>query len=282
MSELDDELDDPGLRVAVRRAMGRESAPPALQHRIEGLLATAGAAGNGAAAEESAAPRSSRFRIAPRIAPGAPWKLVAAAAMVLLAVGYMVMEIRSEFFPPRPPMRVASVASFPATFAQELVQAHDNCGKLADHHLVKGDDPKAVAAKLSAEEGIAVFADAIGDGWTFRGAGMCTIGQKKAAHLMFVRGGGGAAGGESVSIFSLSPPSACTAGGGTSFEQELDRHALVGFVHEQTFYAIVGTKTGGEMTPAQLQPVVTMVRKCQGAGQCTGGRGVQSAVAMAR
>lgn len=275
MTEADDQFDDPALRSAVARAAGREAAPPELRRKVEALFAgaatAAAATGAGATAKASAgstSPTTSDTAASRPAAPArdrfgadAPFKLIAAAAMVLLAVGLMVVQIRSEFFPPLPQRAAADSASFPATLGQMLVRSHDQCGKLADHHLVPGDDFAALRVSLAAQGGVSVFADAIGDGWTFKGAGLCRVDQHKTAHLLFARGG------EVISVFSLPPPPLCSSGGAT-YEELRDHHALAGFVHGGALYCVVGSRASGDMAQSQLQPVVAKVRLAMGAGSC--------------
>src|SRR4051812_1230953 len=91
-----DELDDAVLKRAVRRACGRQTAPPALRQRIEALFgagtagALAGAAGAGSAhaarAAATAADSSPSRWSLPTYAGSSPWKTLAAPAACLIAL----------------------------------------------------------------------------------------------------------------------------------------------------------------------------------------------------
>jgi hypothetical protein len=147
-------------------------------------------------------------------------------------------------------------ASFPVSFSAAIVSTHDNCAKLGDHHFVPGNDPTALKDQLSKAEGIVVSAIHPGDGWQFKGAGLCTVEQTKAAHLLFVRGP------ESISIFSLPAPPSCHE---SAYSEVVSKHPVIGFTSQGALYCVVGSASQGELTPAELEPVVSKVRASVGA-----------------
>src|SRR5829696_8572325 len=142
MNEHDEsEFDDPGLKAAVGRTLGGEAAPPMLRARVKALMAAEAAAVTGAAAadEAAASPASAPAPARPRgrlVIDRGFWRIAAAAACVLLAVGFMAYQYQREFgF--RPAVVAApttSVTSIPASLVLEIVRTHDNCAKLPDHH----------------------------------------------------------------------------------------------------------------------------------------------------
>jgi hypothetical protein len=264
MSDDPSEFDDPGLKEALQRGFAGERAPAALRMKV-----TAGMAADAIASEpipaDPARPGRGTARASRRgwrIELGASgWRAAAAAAVVLLAVGYAVMQIRAEFFPERPIAMPTTSRTIPASFVLTVVRAHDNCAKLPDHHLVPGDDPDQLAGKLSQAEGVQVFAASLGDGWQFKGAGMCTLEDVKAAHLIFAKGD------DVLSIFSMPTPSSCGGGhgGGYALNEMVENHALSGFSNANALYCVVGSSPAGHgFTLAELAPVVAKVRAALG------------------
>jgi hypothetical protein len=187
--------------------------------------------------------------------------------VLLIAVGVVAVEVRNEFFPARP-SSVAStprVMQFPMTFAIEMVRTHQNCAKLPDHHLAAGgNDFDALRDTLSQQEGIKVFAAALGDDWQFKGAGICKVGDTPAAHLLFARGD------ERVSVFSL-PFKPDYGDEGGSYSETVDHTAITGFANAGALYCVVGNKTtGGDIPMADVKPLLAKVRSSLG---CPAGSG---------
>src|SRR5687767_6953511 len=129
MDEVQEQFDDPAFREAIRQAAGKPAAPPRLREKVLALMAAAPAA-PGVDSPTYAPPRGvdvgSRWRIGPR----PPAKLVAAAVLALITVGYAFMQLAQEF-----EWFAGSVAAVPAQFdsslALEMTRTHHNCARLA-------------------------------------------------------------------------------------------------------------------------------------------------------
>src|SRR3954470_7048403 len=161
----DGHFDDPALRTAIRRACGKDAAPAGLRDRVTAMF-VGGAAGG---------PSSLRMPVR----GWRPFPTLAAAALVLLGVGLIAVEVR-EYYPATPPH--SSYASLmPASLTAAMIKTHDTCGAQPDHHRVPGDDFRVLAAKLAAEEKVTVSATSLGNDWTFRGAGLCDVGGVRTA-----------------------------------------------------------------------------------------------------
>ena len=280
MSESFEELpDDPALREAIRRACGRERAPEHLRQSIVALMAQPASAlpqPDAGAARPAAPATAQASRRALRASSLFSIRSLAAAAVVLIAIGVIAVEVRNEFFPAATTSvaSVPHVMQFPMSFAIEMVRTHENCAKLPDHHLAAaGSDFDALRDSLSKEEGIKVFAAALGDDWQFKGAGICRIGDKPAAHLLFARGD------ERVSVFSM-PYSPDYGDEGGSYAETVDHAAITGFANAGALYCVVGNKsTGGDMAMKEVKPLLAKVRSSLGCPPGSGACQYQDAVA---
>jgi hypothetical protein len=170
----------------------------------------------------------------------------------------MGYQIREQFFPPNPYEGMTAAPTIPVTFMLEMVHTHDNCAKLADHHKIPGDNPEGLRDKLS-QPGIPANTTNLGGEWKFKGAGLCDVGQQKAAHLLFVRAD------EFVSIFSLQPPEGCGYGS-DSYEEMVEKHPVAGFRRGEALYCVVGSSAKRDLTAADLRPVLEKVRASVAAG----------------
>jgi len=256
------EFDDPGFRAAVRKAMGShtgsDTAPAGLRRRVTALFA---AAAPPAPADDAAFSSPSRRSTNSRWAELKSPRTMALAAGVLIAIGFAVLQVASffELTGPSVPAYAARPVSFPASFAAALVATHDHCAKLSDHHFIAGSDPVALRDQLTRAEGVPVSAINPGDGWQFRGAGLCTVEHTRAAHLLFVRGG------EAISIFSLPAPQSCSE---SAYSQVVANHPLVGFTRHGALYCVVGSDAQGRLTLDKLEPVVSKVKSSVGLAAC--------------
>ena len=266
--ESEFEFDDPGLKSAVRRTTGREAAPPQLRARVQSLLAAEGVAiagqvdhgrSNGqlkitdsAAQTSTSSPARSRgFRL-----DRSSWRVVAAAACVLLALGFMFYEIHQTFFPSSPYVAGGggAVTAVPASLVLDMTRTHDNCSKLPDHHKIPGNDPLALKEKLSAGASVTASTISLGADWTFKGAGVCKVGDKDAAHLLWVRGD------EYVSLFSLAAPEDCGYGA-QEYKDIYEKHLVTGFRQGNALYCLVGSSTTRPITDKnELDPFLAKVR----------------------
>jgi hypothetical protein len=247
MSDFPGDFDDPSLKAAVQRAAGRETAPRHLRERVSALLAQSAAASDATAASDAAPVRRQRF-----MPDRAGWRTLSAAACVLLAFGWMALQIRNEFFPTQVPPQVGRT-TLHKSLVVNLIRAHDNCAKLPDHHLIAGDTPEQLHDKLTAQEGVNVSTANLGDGWQFKGAGLCQVGDRRAAHLFYVRGD------DAASVFSMPAPEGCGSGG-LSHKEVVEKHSVAGFRQGEAFYSVVASSKSREFTVAELEPLLAKVQ----------------------
>ena len=272
------EFEDPGFKAAVRRTIGRETAPPALRAKVTTLLATGvgGVAGhdnahpdrhahahanarpgNGdavASPSESSAVRapSSRSRTRDR----SFWRTAAIAACAVLALGWMFYQIRETVSPSSPWASApagGAVTAVPASLVLDMTKTHDACAKLPDHHKIPGNDPAKLHDTLTAGASVSASTMSLGADWNFKGAGLCDVGDKKAAHLLFVRAD------EYVSIFSMSAPEECGYGG-DSYKDIYEKHVVTGFRKDTALYCVVGSAEKRELGKNDLDPILEKVK----------------------
>ena len=232
-------FDEPGLKAAVRRAWGNESAPASLRQRIEGL----------AAQERADVIRVDRsaWRRRARVA------LMSAAAVLLVGVGIYLRQMNEQ----KPSTLVASAATqpLPAELGTQLVSRHDFCTTAApeNHHFFVAapkSNFKAISQKMGEQLNHSVAAASIGKEWDFRGASICLVGSARSAHLIY------ASGDAFVSVFSL--PSTCIGESCRNYPTELamDGHPMAGFVQDGAFYCVVASTAG--KTLVSLEEVRTL------------------------
>jgi hypothetical protein len=269
MSEIEDDFDDPALKAAVKRAarlggdeIASSRAPASLRGAVKSLLAAELTAATAATGRTFDAAHPDADSPNPEPTPSAGRRFVigrdvgrvaAVAACVLLALGWLAYQIRTEFFPPRRPALVASV---PATYVQAIVRTHDNCARRGAHETaVPGGDPEAapLREKLTAEARVAASTVSLGGDWQFKGAGLCQVDDRRAAHVSFVRRD------DVVSIFSMPAPETC--GYGEEWYRETrDSHPVAGFRSADALYCVVGSGTQSEFTMAELEPLLQKVK----------------------
>ena len=249
MDEVQEQFEDPALRSAIRRACAKQPAPWGLREKVSAMMASAAAP---VASPESHvpdyAPRPSGWRLS---RPSS--KLVAAAAVAFLGLGiagYQFYETFGDMFvthAPPPP------AKFEDSFATSIVRAHQNCAKLNDHHIVPGEDFDALRMQLSTSIGIKIFAAALGDGFAFKGAGMCKVGEVNAVHMFFTRGD------EQVSIFSM--PMEQVSCHPATYAQTVGDQVLAGFTEGNGLYVVVESVASGKR--AELEKAQMLMRTVQ-------------------
>jgi hypothetical protein len=259
------EFDDPGFKAAVRRTVGRETAPPSLRARVESLLAAEAAslaaqdgndASNGTPTEpaksSSSSSRGSRWLTRDR----AFWRTAAAAACVLIALGFMAYEIREVIFPPSPYVGGggAGPMAVPTTLVADMARTHDTCSKLPDHHKIPGNDPVALKDKLTAGAGVTASSISLGADWTFKGAGVCKVGEKDAAHLLFARAD------EYVSIFSLAAGEECGYGS-EEYKELYEKHVVTGFRRGNALYCVVGSSDKRDLGKNAFDPILQKMQE---------------------
>ena len=185
--EQRDDFDDPILKAALKRACGDERAPADLRRRIAAALAN----------DSASAPRQPA--IGPR--PIRPWRrpvYYAAAALLLIALGVSLYQLtRKEGG--EGPIPVNRVVADEVLVA--MVRTHDRCVAEGDSHHLAGlprDDFEAIGRSLAERVRHDVLSVNLADeGWRFRGAAVCPVGERRAAHLVYARGS------QTLSIFSV-------------------------------------------------------------------------------
>lgn len=235
---------DAGLKVAVQRAWSGETAPQRLRGRISRIVTTASSINDATAAATA------------RPSPWQRWQsqvyAFAAAAVLILSVALLALYYQGTFDTPRigyatpAAMVVPSKTQVPLTLTRSMLATHTACGKLHDHRLVDGvdgvDTYAALNIKLTADLGFPALARSIGQDWRFKGAGECTVGDSRGAHLLFARGD------QTVSVFAL--PGSCMSGmaPGAQYEGMVDGSPVAGFARSGALYGVVGTSPGNGLS----------------------------------
>lgn len=224
-------FEDPGLKAAIRRTWGKETAPPALRARI---------AAAGAIRPRTAAPFVWRFR--------QPLFGLAAAAMVVVAVTLVFRPWQQRRFDSSSPPSNSLPTAFgvPASLANDLVARHDFCSGEPDHHGIPSDDFDEIRRELHEALGFPILSGSM-PGWDFHGASLCLVGKTKSGHLLFARKDG-----QFISLFSL-PPQVVDAQGDEQgrigdYSQMAERHPLAGFHTMAGTYFVVGSSPDGSLT----------------------------------
>jgi hypothetical protein len=132
-----------------------------------------------------------------------------------------------------------------------MARTHEGCLLLHadDHHLFVSapkDDFGKIAQGMSARLNHPVLATSVGDGWEFRGAAICPVGDLQSAHLVFAHDDA------AISVFSL-PASAALAScpDHQNCEAAVGDHPMAGFVENGGFYCVVATPGGKSAANAQ-------------------------------
>jgi hypothetical protein len=214
MDQNDPHFDDPALREALRRALGQETAPPALRQRIVAALA----------AERRYVP--AKFR---RVAYGL-------AAVLVIGFGLVYAFI---FYHREQPA--------PQWFATAMVAAHDQWSGLPEQHLpqdLNSDNTVSLKQGLRQKLGFPVMVALPPGGWKFVGAGTCSIGSYPAAHLMFVRGD------QTISVYSVAARALYkgSESDGTTYAQTEQGHQIAGFQAQNSIHCIVGNSKSGDLS----------------------------------
>ena len=268
MNEHDEsEFEDPGLKEAVRRTVGREVAPPSLHAKVKSTLA-AEAAGVAAAAGEPSnghggggtarRPRRGTSPVGHRpqlLAHGRHRRLRADRAGVHgLSASRVVLPAEAVRRRGRRRHHRDPGIVHPADDAHAR-RLRETPGPSQDPRR----QPGSAEGKLAAGAGVTASTISLGGDWKFKGAGVCQVGESKAAHLLFVRAD------EFVSIFSLAAPEDCGYGS-DSYRDMFEKHPVAGFRRGDALYCVVGSKGSGEMSREQVDPVLKQVETSVASG----------------
>ena len=259
-------FDDPGLRAAVHRAWGAEQCPEALRARVMSLRSAA-----------ATSPHPTDPPPTPAILTHPSWWQrpmvhygLAAAATILLGFGIAYQLDDTPFGrdrlasgPGGTGTEVTFASTVPQPIAQGLLESHDRCSKYDDHNVypeLSRDDFASVRQRLERRLGFPVLAgsveEALGrNGWRFKGAAVCKVGNLETAHLVFVRDG------QAISIFSL-PPHTCRDDGGQPRECEDPNpdHPVAVFVWSDGAHCVVGSSADRSLSVDQVRAVLEHLR----------------------
>jgi hypothetical protein len=208
------QFDDPDLKAILKRAVGAETAPPGLRHKVLAAI-------------------ESERRLQQRVRSGwqRPLMGLAAAAVLLLGFGLTFTLL------------LGKERAAPQWFAQAMVKTHDEYPGYALPQGVSGEDYPAISKALSDQLGYPVLAKPLGDGWTFQGARLCEVGPHKAAQLVYSKGD------QTVSLFSVSTKALYYAEDtkdGLRYSQMEQGHAISGFVRGNAVHCLVASSKSGQ------------------------------------
>jgi hypothetical protein len=256
-------FDDPGLKRAVGRAWGGERCPAAVRARVLSAVA-ATRPPEGRSPAVIGAPLTTRpsFWHQPWLRYG-----LAAAAMMLLGFGIAWrLDSRDggiDGVGGIPGTEVTFTSTVPAPIARGMLESHERCSKYPNHSSdpqLSGQDFPAIRRRLEEHLGFPVLAgnveEALGrNGWSFKGAAVCTVGGVSAAHLVFVRQG------QAISVFSL-PPSSCRHADGQPHECEDPNpdHPAAVFVWSDGVHCVVGSSADRSISVDEVRSVLEHLR----------------------
>ncbi len=224
-------FDDPALKAALRRCLGKESAPAGLRERIAAL---------------SSAPTQPTMKLATDSKPAADAKPIpmfrksplyrfAVAAVLLIgfgSLGYQIWKMTHQN--PYIPSYIISDAAY-----QNMVDHHEDhkTGKTTDHITTLAAAPGLGKQFGEMKKGIFV-PDLTKDGWTFKGASVQKVENGTGVQLFFTKGN------EALSVYSL--PASTVAPKSIDkqdYEKMFNGMPIAGFTDSGGLYCIVGDKS---------------------------------------
>jgi len=235
-------FDDPALKMALRRSLGKETAPVSLRDRIKKM---AGENSSVSAPESKPDPKPiPLFR-------RSPVYRFAVAAVLIIGFGglaYQIWQMKQK------DDAYNRGTVFTASLYQNMIDTHE-----ARKSATSADTITTLAAVPSLSGQVpahAVFAaDLTKDGWTFQGAAARKVGSDQAAQLFFTKGK------SSISVFSLPLSAAPDAKEGESYDTVYNGAAIAGFRSSGGIFCIVGT---GEKGPLDLTEVKQLLDEHKG------------------
>lgn len=215
-------FDDPGLKAALGRALGREAAPADLRSRI--LAATAG--------EQKSTPpnrRTADRSDQPIPLRRHPLYRLAVAAVLIIGFGALAYQIWDMNRAPKYDVAYA----IPNSLYKAMVDTHT--ARLT-HPAGDSVTTLPAAASLSGEVKRPVFAaDLTKDGWKFEGGAVRDVGGHPTPQLFFTKGKA------SLSVFSLPASAAPGARDNTDYATSFNNSPIAGFMKGNGLYCIVGS-----------------------------------------
>ena len=254
-------FDDTGLKAAVCRAWGEEHCPAAVRAGVMSAV-------EGVRAQTPNSPVVIAT-ITPSTRPSfwqQPWLRYGLAAAAMMVIGFGIasrLDNSSRDNIGFGGTEVTFASTVPAPIAAGLLESHDRCSKYDSHNAFPALTPDNFAAmrrKLEETLGFPVLAgdveEALGrNGWQFKGAAVCKVGDVNAAHLVFVRNG------QAISIFSL-PPWSCRHAGpnATECEDANPDHPVAVFVWSDGVHCVVGSSTDRSLSVDEVRTVLEHLR----------------------
>ncbi len=230
------DLDLP-LKTALKRALGRETAPRSLRARVAMTMGVTAL---------KPAPIRHRFDIRQILTQPITPKVGAAvaAAILLMATGLWLTIDRIQRSDHGSAARYVAPQPLPDSLAQSLLVAHQAAASRDRTWEQIGTSIEA--ARPALEQGLGGtpwLADLRAEGWTFAGARLTKIDQTQAAQVLYRKDGA------TLSVFSMRLPASCTTAGLAEYQGQLDGAALAGFSSQGWLYCLIGTAAPGEPAP---------------------------------
>jgi hypothetical protein len=216
-------FDDPKLKSAVQRVWRQHIAPENLRARVGQLL------------EES----GNSLSIGSNRSSGQNWIGYAIAASVLIFAGLMTWG-------PYPSGTSPLDRDLPASVAQGMVNRHDLCCGVPDHHALGGSDFALIGRTLSGDLRVPVIATNI-NGWTFAGAAPCPVWGHETAHLLYRKGN------DTMSVFSIPAADFDLKYDDGAYATQIGNHEIAGFLKNGGLYCVVEQSPDGSISAARVQ-----------------------------
>ena len=235
-------FNDPALRAAVRRVWSDERAPQELRQQVVALCSGSTTRGTSRGKWQNHEPLSMRIR--------RNIYQLAAAAMLLLAIGIVFADWNSGG---RGPRRAPRVVALPLTLSNDLYARHDADARAADHKLVgiSQTDFHSMSKQLQQRLNFPVLAaDLPGKGWKFHGANVCKVGNTVTAHLVFDRYGK-----QYVSLFSMPVTQVADSTRACDYSEVTTNHVMAGFTTEVGFYCVVASSVDDSITIEEVRTI---------------------------
>jgi hypothetical protein len=256
------EPEDLPLKVALKRTLGRETAPPALRDRVMLAMAAAGAF-------EPVAPKLARPStgnvltrpITPKVAA------ITAGALIVIVSGLWWTIDRMNRPDPGPSIAWQTVPQhLPGDLARALASAHQEA--LARSRQAPISDANIDSLLPAAEKTVGVkpwTGDLRSEGWKLVDARTMQIAQSGAAQLTYEKEGA------VLSVISMPAPLVCTPGSIAVYQDQIEGGpTIVGFTSGNALHCLVGA-AGRDGRPISLNEMVELrdrVRRTQGWPAC--------------
>jgi hypothetical protein len=98
-----------------------------------------------------------------------------------------------------------------------------------------------------------VLAAPLSDGWKFNGAGVCTNGDVRVAHLLYQRNK------QFLSIFSMPAPESCHGRDAACAGKDVEKHPMSCFSRSNGLYALVGSSPDGSLSLQEVERIGQML-----------------------